>query len=44
MHKKYPDHPADGYMKLFDREELKDLLFAYGFEHLGDSNYTGSNP
>ncbi|KAL4435738.1 hypothetical protein ABPG74_018289 [Tetrahymena malaccensis] len=43
QHRKYPDHPADGYMMLYDREELKDILFAYGFEHLGDSNYTGQN-
>ncbi|KAL4510840.1 hypothetical protein ABPG72_004994 [Tetrahymena utriculariae] len=43
QHRKYPDHPADGYMMFYDREELKDILFAYGFEHLGDSNYTGQN-
>lgn len=31
-------------MKLFDREELKEVLTKYGFDHLGDSNYTGTNP
>jgi len=31
-------------MRLFNREELKNILATYGFDHLGDSNYTGTNP
>lgn len=44
MHRKYPDHPTDGYMKLFGRDEMREILESYGFSHIGDSNYTGTNP
>lgn len=44
MHRNYPDQPLDGFINLFNKEELRELLCKYGFEHLGDSFYTGTNP